>query len=585
MTHERSWFPLTGAVSHARDAVPAEFRGPGAVDPLSGPPVALAGRVVTMNDSFTVLPDAIVYSELGVIVAVQDRRQPAPAGFAGVAVVETGGTIFPGLIDLHNHLSYNALPLWSPVPRRFEHRGQWPGHQDYRPLVSGPMTVFGRYQDDQDGYPLLAPLVRYVECKCLLGGVTTSQGLRLASNAGIQRFYRGIVRNVEQTDDPELAEAQGRIPDMAAKDARRFLDRLKREKSCFLLHLSEGVTDPSQPLSMARKHFLALEVAPGEWALNKSFTGIHAAGLLPADFDVLARHGSSMIWSPLSNLLLYGGTARVDAAKASGVTIGLGSDWSPTGSKNLLGELKVAWLHSQQALNGAFSARDVVAMATRNAAQILKWDTKAGGIEVGKRADLLVVGSTVADPYDALIRAKETDIRLVMINGLARYGVPEVMQSLVPDDETIRVGGQLRRLFLKQETSDPDVAQVPLNSATTQLREALRDIAKLAKEIEKPRPTLSRRALDGPPVWSLALDEIASSGVELGPRLPFDGPHDVTGTDRTSPTAALAAPLSTILKPVDLDPLTVADDEKFLEKIAQQLNLQAPLKTGLQGLY
>ena len=34
------------------------------------------------------------------------------------------------------------------------------------------------------------------------------------------------------------------------------------------------------------------------------------------------------------------------------LTIGLGSDWSPTGSKNLLGELKVAWLHSQHALDG-----------------------------------------------------------------------------------------------------------------------------------------------------------------------------------------------------------------------------------------
>jgi len=38
---------------------------------------------------------------------------PAPAGFTGVPVVDTGGTIFPGLIELHNHLSYNALPPWS----------------------------------------------------------------------------------------------------------------------------------------------------------------------------------------------------------------------------------------------------------------------------------------------------------------------------------------------------------------------------------------------------------------------------------------------------------------------------------------
>ena len=516
MTSERTWFPLAGPVARVHPAAVSAPK-PGPVDPLLGPPLALAGRVVAMDDGFTVRPDAIVYVEKGVIVAVQDRAQPAPAGFAGVAVVETGGTIFPGLIELHNHLSYNALPLWSPVPKRFTDRGQWPNHKDYRPLVSGPMTVLGRYQDAQGHYPLLPPLVRYIECKCLLGGVTTSQGVMLASNAGIQRFYRGIVRNVEQTDDADLPEAQARIPDLDAKDASSFLARLKKEDSCFLLHLSEGVTDPAQPLSVARKHFLALEVAPGEWALGKVFTGIHAAGLLPQDFDVLARYGSSMVWSPLSNLLLYGGTARVDAARKAGVTIGLGSDWSPTGSKNLLGELKVAWLYSQQALNGVFSPRDIVAMATCEAARILKWDKVLGTIEAGKRADLMVIGNTTTDPYETLLRAKETDLQLVMINGVARYGVPGVMQHLAPSDQTVSIGGQTRHLFLTQDTEDPDVAQVPLDTATTTLREALHDIVRLAQEIEKPRPMRASPALDArvDPVWSLALDEIASAASTL----------------------------------------------------------------------
>jgi hypothetical protein len=131
--------------------------------------------------------------------------------------LDAGGTIFPGLIELHNHLSYNVLPLWSPVPKRFQHRGQWPDHADYRKLISGPMTVVGEYRDAQGRPALLAPLVRYVECKCLLGGVTTSQGIMLNSNAGVQRFYRGILRNVEQTDDPALLEAQGR-PDHKGED-------------------------------------------------------------------------------------------------------------------------------------------------------------------------------------------------------------------------------------------------------------------------------------------------------------------------------------------------------------------------------
>jgi len=409
-------------------AAGAKKKGP--IDPLTGPKQAVAGRIVVMDDAFTVLPDGIVYIDQGNVIAVQNRAQPAPAGFADVAVVETGGTVLPGLIDLHNHLSYNTLPLWAPVPKKFEHRGQWPNHKDYRPMISGPMTVIGEYRD-ANGQPALLPaLVRYIECKLLLGGVTTSQGVRLASNAGIQRFYRGLVRNVEQTDESDLLEAQARIPDLEAKDAKSFLARLRKEDSCFLLHLSEGVTDPTHPDSMARRHFLALEVAPGKWALNDVFAGIHAAGLLPEDFDVLAQHHSSMIWSPLSNLLLYGGTARVEAARAAGVGIGLGSDWSPTGSKNLLGELKVAWLYSQHALSGLFNARDIVAMATRDAAKIVKWHQVLGSIASGMRADLLVIDGAAGDAYDAVIHASETDIRLVMINGVARYGVSELMALL-----------------------------------------------------------------------------------------------------------------------------------------------------------
>jgi 5-methylthioadenosine/S-adenosylhomocysteine deaminase len=589
MSPARTWFPLTGPLTPARRPVGAAPKKLGLVDPLTGPRQALAGRVVTMDDAFTVQADGVVYLDQGRIVAVQARAQPAPDAFDGVEVVETGGTLFPGLIDLHNHLSYNALPLWAPVPKRFEHRGQWPDHRDYRPLISGPMTVIGEYRDAHGQPALLPALVRYVECKCLLGGVTTSQGVKLASNAGIQRFYRGIVRNVEQTDDPELPEAQGRIPDVDAQDARRFLARLTHEDSCFLLHLSEGVTGPTRTDSVARRHFLALEIAPGQWALNKAFAGIHAAGLLSEDFVVLARHGGAMVWSPLSNLLLYGATARVDAARAAGVRIGLGSDWSPSGSKNLLGELKVAWLSSQHLFNGLLTARDLVAMATREAAQILKWAHALGTLEPGKRADLLVIDGQTGDPYEALIRAKETDLRLVMINGIARYGVPALMARLAPEDETVRVGGESRRLFLKQATGDPDVAAVSLRTATARLRSALHDIATLAMKAERPTAAAARRrALDAPslPVWSLVLDEIEDRGVDLRPRLPFRGPRDFTGPARAAHGAARAAELlSTILKPIRLDPLTVADDADFLRAIEQQPNLPPPIKHGLRGLY
>ena len=586
----RRWYPLTPSDPQRLDAQRATAKAtakPEPIDPLTAPKLALAGRVVTMDDAFTVKSDAIVYIDQGSIVAVQDRAQPAPTGFDDVVPVQTNGTIFPGLIELHNHLSYNALPLWSPVPKLFQHRGQWSDHADYRKLISGPMTVVGAYRDANGKPALLAPLVRYVECKCLLGGVTTSQGIMLSSNAGVQRFYRGIVRNVEQTSEVELPEAQGRIADVDAKDARAFLARLSKEDSCFLLHLSEGVTKAGQTDSIARRHFLALQVAPGQWALNDRFAGIHAAGLLPEDFDVLAKHGGTIVWSPMSNLLLYGATARVDTAKQAGVRIGLGSDWSPSGSKNLLGELKVAWLYSQGVLNGVFSARDLVAMATRDAASILKWDKVLGTVEPRKRADLVVIDGQEGNPYEALIKVKETAIRLVMINGIARYGFVDLMHALGAKGQGIRVGGQKRQLFLQQNTADPDVANLSLSTARRALGAAFRDLPKLARELEKPKPKKAKRAaLDAhePVVWSLALDEIHATGIDLRPRLPFNGPRDFTGPKRAV-THTAAPPLSTILQPIALDPLTVADDPNFLTEIEKQPNLPDSVRAGLAQLY
>lgn len=584
---KRRWFPLTGDEAAPRDAsATGVARKPVPIDPLSGPPLALAGRVVTMDDAFTVLDGAVIYIDRSTIVAIQPRSAPAPAGFEGVPVVPSGGTIYPGLIELHNHMSYNALPLWNPVPKQFQHRGQWPQHPDYRKLISGPMTVIGQYRDTSGNASLLAPLVRYVECKCLLAGVTTSQGIMLNSNAGMRRYYRGIVRNVEQTDDLDLPEAQARIADVDAKSARSFMARLKKEDSCFLLHLSEGVGEPGQSNSMARRHFLALQVAPDEWALNDRFAGIHSAGLLPEDFQVLARHGGSIVWSPMSNLLLYGSTAEVAAARQAGVRIGLGSDWSPSGSKNLLGELKVAWLHSQHALDGLFSARDLLSIVTRGAASILKWDKALGSLQAGKRADLFVVGGNTADPYESLIKAKETAIRLVMINGIARYGMPALMGQLGAKGAPLSVGGKARRIFLDQLSGDPDVANVSLSQARSILRTALRRMPALARELERPKPkSAARDALDAPKrvVWSLALDEIQDTGVELRPRLPFNGPRDFTGPDLAAPRAA--ALLSTILQPIDLDPLTVADDPDFLTKIANQPNLPDAVRKGLARLY
>jgi 5-methylthioadenosine/S-adenosylhomocysteine deaminase len=544
-----------------------------AIDPAAGGKQALAGRLVTMDANFTVIDAGVLYLDAGKIVAAQAAAAPPPAGFESIAPVDVGGTVFPGLIELHNHLSYDALQLWQ-VPKRYTNRDQWGGaaNPDYRRLVSGPMKLLGPD-------PALMPaVVRYVECKALVAGTTTSQGIELFSNKGARRLYRGNIRNVEQTDDPELPGAGTRIGDVDAASATAFLQALQG-KPCYILHLSEG-TD-----SAARNHFLALKMSDSEWALANSLAGIHCVALTSDDFAVLARYGASMVWSPLSNLLLYGQTADIKAAKAAGVRIGIGSDWAPSGSKNLLGELKVAQL-ANSAAGGVFSDRELVAMATRTAAEILKWDGALGSLEADKRPDLLVIDGDSGDPYQQLLQATEREVKLVFIAGVARYGEQTLVTALGGQGlEPIQVAGQARVLNLRQQTADPVVGQITLAEAKDRLEQALADLKQLAEQAEQQGSPLQRMlaAPEGEVQWGLALDELEPTGVELRPRVPLPGTNTPTGPSLL--TAAPAKPLSQVVGPLTLDSLTVPDDPHWLDTISIEQNLPAWLAPGLRQLY
>ncbi len=546
----------------------------GPIDPAGSPKWALAGRIVTMDPNSTIVMDGAVWIADAAIAAITKRGDPSPEGFGGVVPLETGGTVFPGLIELHNHLAYNALPLWN-VPKRYTNRNQWGNVPAYHQLVTAPMKTIGEATD------LLPALVRYVECKALVGGVTTTQGIALFSAPGVRRYYRGIVRNVEDTGDKLLPEAGSRIADVDASDPQAFLTEIEK-KTCFLLHLSEG-TDTA-----AHQHFEALALPGNKWAIAPSLAGIHSVALAPADFAVMAAHGASMVWSPFSNLLLYGQTADVGAAAVAGTAeepfrIGLGSDWSTSGSKSLFGELKVARVYSESNGN-VFDDEQLIRLATTAGAEILGWDAALGSLEVGKRADLVVVaGQNDTAPLTPLFEGDERSVQLVAINGTPRYGTPAMMAVDGPGLETVTIGGQARVLYLVQATEDPDVAALSYGEAQAKLADALQNIKAIRIEQEAKHGPEALAA--APAVHAghprLALDEFEHTDFTQRPHLPFDGhvtgPVDIPEAD--------AAPISSLLSAIQIDPLTVADDPSWLDRVGQEMNLPGYVTPGLRTLY
>ena len=525
------------------------------IDPLTGPKFGVHGRIVTMDDDHDIVESGTVWIEAGVIRDVGADGEGPPEGFEGVPVLRSGGTVFPGMIELHNHLPYDVLQMWS-VPKLYGNRGQWGSHDDYRRLVSGPMKVLGKTA----GY--IEAVIRYVEVKALVSGVTTSQGVALYSNSSTRRYHRGLVRNVEETNDPDLPEADSRVADVDSEDAASFLARLEKGKR-IVLHLAEGIDDT------ARSHFEALRVSPSKWAITDALVGIHAAALSRHDFEVFGSRGGSMVWSPSSNLMLYGGTAAVDAALDAGVTVALGSDWAPTGSKNLLGELKVARAVAD-AFDWDLTDRDLVDMVTRAPARAIGWDQALGSVEPGRRADLMVVhGRQTRDPYRQLVESTERSVILVVVNGVPRYGQSRLITG---ESEKLRVAGSERRLYLAQESTDPIVAAVTFKDAVDRLEDGMSRLVELARDLEALGATRSGTASTalgiprGGERWVIELEEEAPNATPVRPDLGGVGRPPDLGPVR-------GEKLSEILGPLELDRLTVLDDPGYNRRLRAQANI------------
>ncbi len=535
-----------------------------AIDPESDPFVLL-GRVATLGDRGTV-DDGAVYIRGEDVVAVEPEEAPAPAGFEGAARVRTGGTIFPGLIELHNHLSYNAIPLWE-LPRAYLHSGHWQGTDEYKTAVTKPAAVLANTAGNAEA------LVRFAECRCLLGGVTASQGITLQSNSGVQKLYKGLVRNVEAPLLAGVHRAHARIgaPD---KDESKYLEKL-RTKTCYLQHLSEGINET------ARKQFTGLQDANGDWALHPSLCGVHSTALTPEDFEILGQNGCSIVWSPLSNLLLYGQTTDVAAAKAAGVPIALGSDWAPSGSKNLLGELKVAKVVSDH-LGGLFTLEELCAMVTTTPAEILGWDHRVGRVEAGKAADLVVIDDTTDDPFEQLVMARETSVTLVMIGGIPRVGQRRLMRRFAGDFEEIRIGSSKRLLDLSTRSGDAELGGLTLAEATSRLADTLERLPECAEELEN---ALASGWVPG--------RAVAEGGIDMG-QLPEDWTEpelrvvlELEEEDGNAEflEALQAGDLVDWVEPMRLDPITVPDDPTFLKRLLRARNLPLYVKEALPELH
>lgn len=396
--------------------------------------------ILTMNESLDVLSGDVFVRE-GRIVAVGDVGDV----HADRTLNAGGNFLLPGFIQTHIHLCQTLfrgyaddLTLLDWLKLRI-----WPMEAAHTPaslaaaaqlaaaelLLGGTTTVLTMetVHDTNAVFEALEPLgLRAVVGKCMMD----------ADHSVPARLLEETTRSIDES--LALARqwhgrANGRL---RAAFAPRFAPTCSRE-------LLEAVA------SLSREHDLLVHTHAAEnrdeVALVTHLTGrsnihylahvgltshrlclAHCVWADEQEQDVLAAHDVKVLHCPGSNLKLASGIAPVTELRRRGVSVSLGADGAACNNElDMFKEMRLAaGLQAVRHGAGALGAREVLSMATREGARALGLLNEIGSIEVGKRADLILIDrdrahlTTAPDPIAAIVyAARPSDVHTTVVDG------------------------------------------------------------------------------------------------------------------------------------------------------------------------
>ncbi|HYE86992.1 MAG TPA: amidohydrolase family protein, partial [Vicinamibacterales bacterium] len=306
----------------------------------------------------------------------------------GDAIVDLEDSfVFPGLINAHDHLELNSQPRlkWRD---RYDNAREW--FADFQPRFDTDPSLAVTRAETLDDRVWVGGL------KNLLSGVTTVCHHNPMHRVLRRRFPVRVVSEFGYSHslhiDGEQVTASHRStpPDWP-----------------WMIHAAEGC-DPDAAQELDRLDRLG--------CLRSNTVLIHGVAFSRTEADRVVEAGAGLVWCPSSNEFLFSRTADVrvfdDADR-----LALGSDSRLSGQGDLLDELKAA--HATRQL----SAEGLARIVTAGAAALLRLKS-AGRVAVGAPADITIVRPLASCPFESLVAASRTDIRMTMINGKPAVGDP-----------------------------------------------------------------------------------------------------------------------------------------------------------------
>lgn len=401
--------------------------------------LVLAGRILA--------PAGPVDGELlivdGRIACVAAACSSSPGYAEATRITCSRGVISPALINAHEHLDFNTKAPIKHDGVRYHHRHGWRRGADGELKLSLP-------QPANDPRVIAAAELRHV-----LAGTTS-----IVSSGG----SAGLLRNLAAYREPELLEGLPAerttffdtfpLGDDAGKKLATgcAYPEIRSAGSAFAArmyapHIAEGI-------DAAAENELTCLTRPESNLVRAQTSIMQAIGIDGRGIDVIAKAGAKVIWSPRSNVDLYGNTAPIAALKRAGVTIALGTDWLASGSMNLLRELQCADSLNEKYFGKALTDRELFEVATVNGAIAAGFAEHIGSLKVGLVADVAVFAPEGAVDYRAVIAARSADVRLVLRGGAPLYGDAALVDALDGTCAPLDVCGNARRVCVDVPSAD-----------------------------------------------------------------------------------------------------------------------------------
>ncbi len=371
----------------------------------------LQGTILAPDE--TLRGGEVLFDAEGTILCAACDCSATPAYDAASVITCADGVISPGLVNPHDHITYaNNKPV-AHGTIRYENRSDWGGARGHQRLV----YESGANQTTQ----------AYAELRFVMSGTTTIAGAGGA--AGLLRNVDGAVDRLEglpmqvaDSDTFPLGTPNKNITSGCDYNALRS-PALVQQLQGYIPHISEGID------AEANNEFKCLS-AQNDVVLPQTSI-IHAVALSAADAAKVHEKRAKIVWSPRSNVDLYGETAKVVMLDMAGVSLSLGTDWMPSGSMNMLRELRCADELNTRHFDKHFTDADLWRMATANGALAVGAWHAIGSIRRGYLADLVVYDGKGRGESDhrAVLDAGVEDVALVLRGGKVLYGDTALVTS------------------------------------------------------------------------------------------------------------------------------------------------------------